>query len=110
MNTTIEPMSPPENLPLLPAGPLLVAVGNPLRWLILAELAAGEPLMVKEIAERIGRKPSLVSKHLGVLRRAGAVQVGHAHLYQIPKHYAAAPDKRHVDFGHFLLRLPAGKS
>jgi hypothetical protein len=27
-------------------------------------------------------------------------------LYQLPAHYIAAADKRHLDSGHCLLRLP----
>ncbi len=26
--------------------------------------------------------------------------------YHVPTHYLAAADKRHLDFGHCLLRLP----
>src|ERR1017187_2253646 len=106
MHATTKPLSSPENVPHLPIDPLVAAVGHPTRWAILAELSAGEPLMVKEIAQRLRRSPSLVSKHLAVLRRAGAVVSGRGRLYQIPSHFLAAPDKRHVDFGHCLLRLP----
>lgn len=107
MNATIKPLSSPENLPLLPTIDVVTAIGNPVRWLILAELASGEPLLVNEIAARIKKSPSLVSKHLAVLRKAGLVQVGHAHCYEIPQHFPVTPEKRHVDFGHCVLRLPA---
>jgi hypothetical protein len=40
-----------------------------------------------------------------VLRGAGLVVVNRR-LYQVPAHYIAAADKRHLDFGHCLLRLP----
>ena len=106
MNATIKPLSSPEHLPHLPIDPLVTAIGDPTRWAILAELSAGEPLMVKELAQRLHRSPSLVSKHLAVLRRAGAVVSGRGRLYQIPAHFLAAADKRHIDFGHCLLRLP----
>ena len=87
--------------------PLLVGIGDPVRWRILAELSAGQPLMVVEIAERIGRKASLVSKHIGVLRRAGLVFAGRSRLYQIPKQYLPAPGQRVVDYGHCLPRMDA---
>jgi len=94
--------------PVAPAlAPLLAAIGDPVRWRILSELSAGEPLMVIEIAERIKRDAGLVSKHLAVLRRAGLVVASRARLYQIPKPYLPAPGQRVADFGHCLLRLDA---
>ncbi len=42
-------------MPILPRGPLLQAIADETRWQILRELAVGEPRMVKEIAEIIGR-------------------------------------------------------
>lgn len=85
--------------------PLLAAIGDPVRWRILSELSAGEPLMVVEIAERIGRDAGLVSKHLAVLRKAGLVVSGRARLYQIPLQFLPSPGQRVVDYGHCLLRL-----
>ena len=106
MNATIKPLSSPENIPHPPIHHLSKAIGAPLRWAILTELASGEPRMVKEIALKLRKSPTLVSKHMAVLRRAGVVEIGRAGVYQIPKHFTIAPDKRHVDFGHCLLRLP----
>ena len=106
MNATIKPLSSPENIPHPPIHHLSKAIGASLRWAILTELASGEPRMVKEIALKLRKSPTLVSKHMAVLRRAGVVEIGRAGVYQIPKHFAVAPDKRHVDFGHCLLRLP----
>ena len=106
MRTTIKPLSSPEHIPHPPLDPLLAAIGAPLRWAILTELASGEPRMVKEIAQKLGRSPTLVSKHMAVLRRAGVVEIGRAGVYQIPAHFVAAADKRHIDLGHCLLRLP----
>jgi DNA-binding transcriptional ArsR family regulator len=107
MNAAIKPLSSPENIPHPPIDALTKAIGAPLRWAILAELASGEPRMVKEIALKLKKSPTLISKHMAVLRAAGAVEIGRAGVYQIPKHFVVAPDKRHVDFGHCLLRLPA---
>ena len=88
-----------------PLAPLLAAVGNPTRWAILAELSAGEPLMVIELGDRLGCTPTLVSKHLAVLRKSGAVIIGRGKLYQIPAAYLKDPAQRLVDYGHCLLRF-----
>jgi DNA-binding transcriptional ArsR family regulator len=88
-----------------PLEPLLAALGAPVRWKILRELAAGEPLMVIEIAERIRESASLTSKHLAVLRKARAVETGRAGLYKIPTPYLKDPAQRLVDYGHCVLRL-----
>jgi predicted transcriptional regulator len=105
MDAAIETSSKPA-LPVLPFAELVAAVGDPTRWAILAELSAGEPRMVKELAQKLGRSPSLISKHLKMLQRAGMVATGRGRLWQIPKEFLASPDKGHVDFGHCLLRLP----
>ncbi len=94
--------------PLIPFDSLVRAIGTPARCAILGVLSDGQPRMVNEIAGMIGRKPVSVSKQLGVLRRAGLV-VLNRRLYQVPAHYIAAADKRHLDYGHCLLRLPDEK-
>ena len=91
----------------LPIEKLLPAMCEPIRWRILSELSSGAPLMVKEIAQRLKCSPSLASKHVGVLRRAGLIIVGHAGVYLIPAHFIVSATERHVDFGHCLIRLPA---
>ncbi len=101
MNSTANPPNPP----LVPFDSLVQALGAPVRCAILGALSDGEPRMVNEIAKIIGQSPGLVSKHLAVLRGAGLVVVNRR-LYQVPAHYIAAADKRHLDFGHCLLRLP----
>ncbi len=93
------------NSTLMPFETLVQALGAPVRCAILGALSDGEPRMVNEIAKMIGQKPGLVSKHLAVLRGAGLV-VLNRRLYQVPAAYIAAADKRHLDFGHCLLRLP----
>ena len=77
-----------------------------MRWGILGELSAGEPLMVVEIAERLKCSPTLISKHMAVLRKAGMVASNRAGQYCIPPHFVMSTAERHVDFGHCLLRLP----
>jgi len=70
-------------------------------------MSVGEPLMVTEIAERVGISPNLTSRHLAGMRKAALVVCGRNRLYQIPKQYLPVPGQRVVDFGHCLLRLDA---
>ncbi len=110
VNAMNEPASTPVATvaapPLLPLAPFLAAIGDPLRWSILGELSAGDPLLVKEIAERLGRSPSLISKHLAVLRRGGVVVAGRGNFYQVPKAFPVDATARRIDFGHCELRFP----
>jgi DNA-binding transcriptional ArsR family regulator len=101
MNSTANPPNPP----LMTFKVFVEAIGAPVRASILGALSDGEPRMVNEIAKIIGQKPGLVSKHLAVLRGAGLV-VLNRRLYQVPAAYVADAGKRHLDFGHCLLRLP----
>jgi ArsR family transcriptional regulator, arsenate/arsenite/antimonite-responsive transcriptional repressor / arsenate reductase (thioredoxin) len=50
----------------------LRAVGHPLRWRLLGELA-GSDLQVHELTARVGQPQNLVSYHLGQLRKAHLV-------------------------------------
>ena len=104
MNTTAIAQNPP----LMRFEHLVKTIGAPVRCAILGALSDGQPRMVNEIAKMIGQKPGLVSKHLAVLRGAGMV-VMNRRLYQVPAHYIAVAEKRHLDFGHCLLRLPDEK-
>ena len=101
MNSTTNPTNPP----LVPFDKLVKAIGLPMRCAILGALSDGQPRMVSEIAKIIGQKAGSVSKQLGVLRRAGLV-VLNRRLYQVPAAYIADAGKRHLDYGHCLLRLP----
>ena len=101
MNPTVNP----TDVPLVPFATLVQAIGAPVRCAILGALSDGEARMVNEIAKIIGHSPGLVSKHLAVLRGAGLVVVKRR-LYQVPAQYIAVAAKRHLDFGHCLLRLP----
>jgi biotin operon repressor len=66
--------------------------------------------MVVEIAERLNCSPTLVSKHMAVLRKAGMVSSNRAGQYCIPSHFVMNTAERHVDFGHCLLRLPGANA
>ena len=104
MNTTAIAQNPP----LMRFEHLVKTIGAPVRCAILGALSDGQPRMVNEIAKMIGQKPGLVSKHLAVLRGAGMV-VMNRRLYQVPAQFIAVAEKRHLDFGHCLLRLPDEK-
>ena len=89
----------------LPRGPMAKALGTSLRWRILGELASGEPLMVVQIAEKLGHQPTLISKHIVWLREAGMVETGRSGLYAIPRRFLPSPGDGVVDYGHCLLRF-----
>lgn len=99
------PSPPAPNVPDQPFGPFIKAIGDPIRWAILRELSPGEPLMVVEIARTLKKPPTLISKHLAVLRKAGAVMTGRAGLYSIPARFRPAPGERVADYGYCLLRF-----
>lgn len=107
MNNAIPSPVPAEMHPSLDN--LAFAIGTPLRWQILGELAAGEPLLVVEIAGRLKRSPGLISKHIGVLRKMGLVSANRAGQYHIQPQFVVSAADRCVDFGHCLLRLPGAK-
>jgi DNA-binding transcriptional ArsR family regulator len=51
----------------------LHAMTSPLRLEIIGQFTSGQPLSVREIAERIGRPPSGIHYHIGLLERAGLI-------------------------------------
>ena len=96
--------------PILPAaltsGQGLFAISDKTRWRILQKLsAAGEPLMVTEIAEAIGRKPSAAAKHLAILRKVGITRIGRGRLQQIVPQFLTDPSARVLDLGYLQVRL-----
>ena len=70
-------MPTPDALPLATGLPdpvkLLWALGDRVRYGIVRELASGEALNVQTLALRLKEDPDLISKHLRVLREAGAI-------------------------------------
>ena len=105
----------PAIRPSSSAPSLIEVIGDPARWAILRELAPGTPLSVQELAERIGKTPNQTSKHLTLLRGAGAViivdQPGHDGRKQF--HTIAESFRRtgpagqpEIDYGPCLLRFP----
>ncbi|MGY8643812.1 MAG: ArsR/SmtB family transcription factor [Verrucomicrobiales bacterium] len=91
-------------VPTLPFTLLAKALGEPLRWAILRELASGERLMVIEIAARTGKSSDLVSKHLAVLRKVGLAEKKQR-LYSMPPEFIDNPERRELDLGYCVLRL-----
>jgi DNA-binding IclR family transcriptional regulator len=79
-----------------------------MRWRILAELAGGDQLMVAEIAERTRQSPDVISKHIGVLRKARVVVQSRSRLYQLDPRFVANKSQCLVDFGWCLLRMNTG--
>lgn len=53
---------------------LFKTLGDPTRRALFERLAGGETLTVRALTERAGVSQPAVSKHLGVLRRAGLVE------------------------------------
>lgn len=62
----------PPDVAASSAPPFLQLAGDPLRWRLMRELAAGD-LRVRELVEAVGQPQNLVSYHLGRLRAAGLV-------------------------------------
>src|SRR3954447_7198546 len=63
-------MSPPGQVTAPPT--FVRLAGHPLRWRLLAELAAGD-LRVRELVGRVDQPQNLVSYHLRLLREGGLV-------------------------------------
>src|SRR5829696_5585799 len=76
------------------------AIGSPTRWKLLAALADGESLMVTELAARVRKSPTAISKQMIHLRNLGVVEVTRrlCHLSGRLKRLG----ERKVDFGYFV--------
>ncbi len=59
--------------------------------------------MVNEIARALGRSHTMVSKHLAVLRRVRAVEIGRGRMYHIVAPYRV--ESGVLDFGYGRLRM-----
>lgn len=67
---------------------LFRTLGDPTRRALFERLACGDALTVRALTERSGVSQPAVSKHLGVLRRAGLVEARPAGR---ETHYRAQP-------------------
>ena len=81
------------------AGPCLADVA------VLRELCKGEPLPVSELAKRLNRQPTAISKHLTFLRTTGVAVQGFGRLYRIAPTFQPAPGSPVLDLGDLTLRL-----
>jgi hypothetical protein len=106
-----DPASPnsPAAMPLPDMQKLVFVLGNFSRWRMLGELADGETRTIRELAGAGGCSYDAAIKHLGLMRDLGLVVQGRGSLYQLPAHFLPVPGRRHVDFGHCLIRFDAGK-
>ncbi len=92
---------------------LLAALGDTVRYAIIRELAAGTPLNVVMLAQRVRRHPDLVSKHMRVLRESGAVlrvmppdSDKREHFYQLPAAGQDSDGTHWADWKVAMLRFP----
>ena len=104
----MNPNEIPATIKQLPDRALLMAALNhPDRWVILKELAKGEPRMGIELAELIGKSRDATAKQMFMLCRAGLVTHQRNRTYSLAKQYLPQPGQQVLDFGHCLLRLDA---
>jgi DNA-binding transcriptional ArsR family regulator len=99
---------PPTPTATIPLAEILGAISNPARWNLMRELASGEPLMVTELAERVGQSIDTASKNMAILRKAGILIQGRNRLYQIAPQFLTDKTERVLDFGYCLLRMNVG--
>lgn len=92
---------------------LCAALGNPLRWQMVAMLASGAALSASEVATQLGRDFDGVSKHLRLLRTAGVLasrrgEDRRSELYFLPEAFRAKPGE--LDFGNCWFQLPSSQN
>jgi predicted transcriptional regulator len=92
---------------------LLAALGNPVRWQVLRLLATEGPQSVNDLAARVDRAQHSMSKHLQILRAAGAVVMAPGTDGDGRKLFHAIPpgclregaQGKEIDYGKCVLRL-----
>ena len=92
---------------------LLQAVASPVRWQVLQILATEGPQAVNDLAARVDRAQHSMSKHLQVLRMAGAVVMvagtdgdGRKLFHAIPPGCLRDGARgKEIDYGVCVLRL-----
>jgi DNA-binding transcriptional ArsR family regulator len=92
---------------------LLAALGNPVRWQVLRLLATEGPQSVNDLAVRVDRAQHSMSKHLQILRAAGAVVMvpgtdgdGRRLFHAIPPGcLREGTQGKELDYGKCVLRL-----
>ena len=53
------------------------ALSHPLRMRIIETLAAADPMTTKQVAERLGEKPTRLYHHVDKLEQAGLIRLTH---------------------------------
>jgi DNA-binding MarR family transcriptional regulator len=91
----------------VPSQKLLTALSSVTRWKILAAILAEGPMGITDLAGVLRSDPSLVAKHVAVLRKAGILYKGRGRLSYLAEHLRPAPGVSEIDFGHFVFRFPA---
>ena len=56
------------------------ALAHPLRMRIIETLAAGDPMTTKQVAEKLGEKPTRLYHHVDLLEKAGLIRLTHTRL------------------------------
>ena len=110
---TLKPVASPVTGRVVDMVTLLSALGNPVRWQVLRMLATEGPQSVNDLAARTDRAQHSMSKHLQVLRAAGAVVMvpgtdgdGRKLFHALPPGcLRAGVNGREIDYGSCLLRL-----
>jgi hypothetical protein len=72
-------------------------------------MASGELFTVQELAKRVDDTPASVSKHLALLRLGGITKFAIGGLHQITEPYRLTSERREIDFGYMVMRLPDAK-
>ena len=109
----LEAAAPAVSGPGLDLVALLLAAGNPVRWQVLRLLATEGPQSVNDLAARVDRAQHSMSKHLQLLRAAGAVVMvagtdgdGRKLFHAIPPGCLRdGVNGKEIDYGVCVLRL-----
>ena len=109
----LEAAAPAVSGPGLDLVALSLAVGNPVRWQVLRLLATEGPQSVAILAARTNRAQHSMSKHLQLLRAAGAVVMvagtdgdGRKLFHAIPPGCLRdGAQGKEIDYGVCVLRL-----
>src|SRR5665647_3125254 len=114
----LETAAPAMSGPGLDLVALSLAVGNPVRWRVLQMLVTEGPKSVTDLAARTNRLQHSMSKHLQVLRAAGAVVMvagtdgdGRKLFHAIPPGCLRdGANGKEIDYGVCVLRLGGSKA
>ena len=99
---------------LLDPDEVLTCVAEPTRRRILDALSRDGALSITDLAERLGKEPDLIAKHLRVMRAARVVmpanqpgQDGRKLFHAVPAPFVSrdAEGRRVLDFGAVALRF-----